>query len=245
MLKYLKETPSRMQHKGNYIEIFRNSKIPHKVWFAIDLTNQNMEITNYLKIHDNSRNLYEFLKDYNNSDVHPAVEAIGKLSVMLSSLNLDIHKVAISIPGLSLKSLWSSKQPGSEIKDNMKLYDMYLNNLVGCPSIVFHNYNEEKKTLIRNQKGCKKVVGFDANALYLWAIGQDMLNIQFETLSIQSDVNSESRANIEHSLFASRFKGKCRSCGKMGHKAMQCKVKGSQSDRQGAEDSQPLYYVIL
>jgi hypothetical protein len=53
-----------------------------------------------------------------------------------------------------------------------KLYEMYRNNLVGGPSIVFHHYHEK---IIRNQKVCKKVVDFDANALYLWAIGQDML----------------------------------------------------------------------
>jgi hypothetical protein len=35
---------------------------------------------------------------------------------MVSSLNLDIHKDAISIPGLSLKSLWSSQQPGIEFE---------------------------------------------------------------------------------------------------------------------------------
>jgi len=53
---------------------------------------------------------------------------------------------------------------------------MYGNNLVGGPSLlVFHHYHEKNKTLICNQKVCKKVFGFDANALYFWAIGQDML----------------------------------------------------------------------
>ena len=69
------------------------------------MTNQNIEMTGYLKIQNNYQNLYELLKDYNSSDVQPAVEAIGKLSAMFSSLNLDIHKDAISIPGFSLKSL--------------------------------------------------------------------------------------------------------------------------------------------
>ena len=61
------------------------------------MTNQKIEITDYLKIQDNYRNIYELLRDYNNSDVHPAVEAIGKFFTMFSSLNLDVHKVAISI----------------------------------------------------------------------------------------------------------------------------------------------------
>jgi hypothetical protein len=142
------------------------------------MTNQKIEIIDYLKIQDNYRNLYELLRDYNNSDVQPAVEAIGKLSAMFSFLNLDVHKDAISIPGLCLKSLWSSKESVIEFKlfkDKEELYEMYRNNLVGGPSIVFHHYHEKNKTLIRNQQVCKKVVGFDANGLYLWAIGQDML----------------------------------------------------------------------
>ena len=64
--------------------------------------------------------------------MQPAVEAIGKLSAMFTSLNLDIHKDAISIPGLSLKSLWSSKEPGIEFK---LFQDNDRNNLVGGPSI--------------------------------------------------------------------------------------------------------------
>ena len=103
--KYLKENHTLTQHKGNVIELLQNSNIPHKDWFSNDMTNENIEITDYLKIQNNYQNLYELLKDYNNSDVQPAVEAIGKLSAIFSSLNLDIHKDAISIPGLSLKSL--------------------------------------------------------------------------------------------------------------------------------------------
>jgi hypothetical protein len=68
---------------------------------------------------------------------------------MFTSLNLDIHKDAISIPGLSLKSLWSSKEPGIEFKlfqDNEKLYDIYRNNLgrqSGAPSNKFLKFPAE------------------------------------------------------------------------------------------------------
>lgn len=75
------------------------------------MTNQKIQITNYLKIQDNYWNFYELVKDYNNSDMQPAAEAIGKLSAKFSSLNLDIHKDAINIPELHLKSLLSAKQP--------------------------------------------------------------------------------------------------------------------------------------
>ena len=57
-------------------------------------------------------------------------------------------------------------------------------NNVGGPSIIFNRCHEKDKTFICNAemtrknlkpKLCKKVVGYDANALYLWAmIMQDM-----------------------------------------------------------------------
>ena len=39
---------------------------------------------------------------------------------------------------------------------------------------MFNRYQEAGKTLIKYNKICKKIVGYDANALYLWAIGQEM-----------------------------------------------------------------------
>lgn len=103
-----------------------------------------------MKIQNNYQNLYELLKDYNNSDVEPAVKAIGKLSAMFSSLSLDIHKHAISIPRLSLKSLWSSKQPGIEFvlfKDKEELYEMYRNILLVGPVLYFTIITRKTKLL--------------------------------------------------------------------------------------------------
>ena len=41
--------------------------------------------------------------------------------------------------------------------------------------IIFNPYHEAGKTFIRNDpnKTCQKIIGYDTNALYLWAIGQD------------------------------------------------------------------------
>ena len=61
-------------------------------------------------------------------------------------------------------------------------------NNVGGPSIIFNQHHEKDKTRIRDAemtrknlepKPCKKVVGYDANALYLWAIMQDMSTGQY------------------------------------------------------------------
>lgn len=59
------------------------------------------------------------------------------------------------------------------------LYDMCKQNMVGGPSIVFHRYHEAGKTKLRERemgesaKTCKFIQGFDANALYVWCLGQE------------------------------------------------------------------------
>ena len=67
-------------------------------------------------------------------------------------------------------------------KDKDLYYTMKANNVVE-PSIIFNRCHEKDKTFIREvqmrwkgekPKPCQKVVGYDANALYLCAIMQDM-----------------------------------------------------------------------
>jgi Zinc knuckle len=58
---------------------------------------------------------------------------------------------------------------------------------------------------------------------------KEELNLRFERLSTGQNNN----LGKESSLFTSQFKGKCRNCGKLGHKAAQCKskqVKDEKSD---------------
>ena len=48
-------------------------------------------------------------------------------------------------------------------------------NIVGGPAIIFHRYHEKDVTKIRGgSEPCRSIVGYDANALYLWALMQDM-----------------------------------------------------------------------
>ena len=53
--------------------------------------------------------------------------------------------------------------------------------MVGGSSIIFHRYQEAGKTKIREKemkdqgkqaKTCQKIVGYDANALFLWQSGR-------------------------------------------------------------------------
>ena len=61
------------------------------------------------------------------------------------------------------------------------LYQTVKNNLVGGPSIVFHRYHEAGVTRLRERemkegeaKLCQKILGVDANALYLWCMMQNL-----------------------------------------------------------------------
>ena len=72
--------------------------------------------------------------------------------------------------------------------------------MVGGPSIIFHRYHEVGKTKIRElemksqrkkPKVCQKVVGYDANALYLWAIMQDMPTGSFTRRRKENDFRAE------------------------------------------------------
>ena len=53
---------------------------------------------------------------------------------------------------------------------------MFKQNVVGGPSIISKQYHVTAKTFIRNNldKPCQKIIGYDANALHLWAIGQKL-----------------------------------------------------------------------
>ena len=73
-------------------------------------------------------------------------------------------------------------------KKNQIAYDKIKNNIVGGPSIIFHRYHEKDKTKIQkihyfgiNQWGyyadgkvVKRIIGYDANALYLYCMMQKM-----------------------------------------------------------------------
>eukprot|EP00732_Lithocolla_globosa_P000459 Lithocolla_globosa_v1_NODE_138_length_5823_cov_17.507628.p1 type:complete len:551 gc:universal NODE_138_length_5823_cov_17.507628:3490-1838(-) len=86
------------------------------------------------------------------------------------------------------KQYYIEQNPQIYITSNKDIYDKLRSSMVGGPSIVFHRYHEANKTHIQRVKYDKenkiwrkkkegigkKIVGFDANALYLWCQGQDM-----------------------------------------------------------------------
>lgn len=63
---------------------------------------------------------------------------------------------------------------------NSDLYDVIKSGVVGGPAIIFHRYHEKGKTNIRQHcygeeaRPCQRVLGVDANALYLHCLGESM-----------------------------------------------------------------------
>ncbi|KAK3098713.1 hypothetical protein FSP39_022331 [Pinctada imbricata] len=121
----------------------------------------------------------DFLVWYNNLDVEPFVKAVEKMQDFYFEKGIDIFKVAMTIPGIARQMLFqASKESGASFslfgEKDKDLFKTIKNNIVGGPSIIFNRHSKVGTTYIRNnkEKPCKRIIGFDANALYLWALNQ-------------------------------------------------------------------------
>ena len=125
----------------------------------------------------------DYLKWYNDLDVTPMISAIDNMNNFYKERKIDFIHQAISLPGIAMRVCFDSvTDPKAEFhlfnNKNKDIYKLFKDNIVGGPSIIFNRHHEAGKTFIRNNpnKPCEQIVGYDANALYLWAIGQPMLS---------------------------------------------------------------------
>src|SRR5204862_489966 len=92
---------------------------------------------------------------------------------------VDIFKDSVSLPGVSLQYLLRGVPEGTLYAPRKEAYNYLKPAVTGGPSIVFTRYHEAGVTRIRshqhpNAKLCKRVVGYDANALYPSTMLQDL-----------------------------------------------------------------------
>ena len=95
---------------------------------------------------------------------------------------------------------------------NKKAFYKIKNNIVGGPSIVYHRYHEKGKTNIdrvhynketkewyynNDGKAVEKVVGYDANALYLSCLEQDQLCGKLEWIPTEKEYKIEYEAETK------------------------------------------------
>ena len=123
--------------------------------------------------------LREYLIWYNNRDVTPFLEAIAKQAAFYRDRHIDMFKDGISVPGLSLLHLFNDLSPDTNLvtfnQTHSDLHHLVKDNIVGGPAVTFHRYHEKDLTKIRGGgETCRSIVGYDVNALYLWALIQDM-----------------------------------------------------------------------
>ncbi|MES9902395.1 MAG: hypothetical protein ABW168_06885 [Sedimenticola sp.] len=158
----------------------KETSLPPQEAFFSSLNNEGISDDDYAHCQrvwtENSMSTFmEFLVWYNNLDVAPFVVAIERLQKFYFDKGIDVFKTAISVPGIARQMLFkTAEESGAEFslmdQGNEKLYQTIKQNIVGGTSIIFTRYAKAGETLIRGGKLCKKVVGYDANALYLWAI---------------------------------------------------------------------------
>ena len=117
----------------------------------------------------------DFLVWYNNRDVVPFLEALDKQFAFYQQQNIDMFKYGISVPGLALLYLFNDLPANTFFtvfnETNKDLHHLVKDKIVGGPAIIFHRHHEKT---IRGGETCRSIVGDDANALYLWALMQDM-----------------------------------------------------------------------
>ena len=158
--------------------------LPPQSAFFSRLTNEGISDEDYARCQavwrDNRMTTTrDYLIWYNNRDVEPFLEAIAKQATFYRDRHIDIFKDGISVPGLTLLYLFNGLPPDTNFvtfnQTNSDLHQLVKDNIVGGPAIIFHRYHEKGVTRIRGgEELCRAIVGYDANALYLWALMQDM-----------------------------------------------------------------------
>ncbi|KAJ8310174.1 hypothetical protein KUTeg_012039 [Tegillarca granosa] len=179
------------EHKGYFpYEWFdaarklEHPELPPHTAFHSSLKNSNITLEEYdfcKKIWEEKQmtTFKEFLEWYNNLDVKPFVTAVERLQQFYFKEGIDVFKTAISVPGIARRMLFKcAKQQKVNFalcdRNNVDLYNTIKNGIVGGPSIIFKRHAKKGITRICGGKLCQSVVGYDANALYLWAINQYM-----------------------------------------------------------------------
>ena len=180
------EDPSLPNHKDFYSQLK-----------GCNITEEEYEHCQTVWRENNMSSFRDFLKFYNNLDVGPFVTAVERFQTFCFNKGIDVFKSAISVPGIARQLLLkTAKKQNANFalcdQNNSDFYKTIKRNIVGGPSI-FIRHQCAGKTLIRGQKLCGSILGFDANVLYLQAIGQAMPIGPFVRRLAENDFRPEVR----------------------------------------------------
>ena len=164
-----------------------DNALPSKEAFLSRLKNDGISDEDYASCQEAWRindmtTLRDFLVWYNNRDVVPFLQAIDRQFAFYQQRGIDMFKQGISVPGLTLLYLFNDLPEKTYFtilnEKNKDLHHLVKDHVVGGASIVFHRYHEKGVNTLRQygeaSPSCRSIVGYDANALYLWSLMQDM-----------------------------------------------------------------------
>ena len=186
------------------LEKLKHTALPPKEAFYSSLRNQHISEGDYQHCLDmwqqhNMSTMRDVLVWYN-KDVEPMPQAIDKMFIYFRNQRLEMFNDGISVPGLTLKYMFQDLPNYFTIPDkrNNDLHRLLKENILGDPSIVLHRYHERNVTTIRPAEyddtiQCKKIISFDANALYLWSIMENMPTGHFVRRKMETEFERDSR----------------------------------------------------
>ena len=126
----------------------------------------------------------DHLEYYNHLDAEPFLQAVEKLFNASKELGLDAFKTSLTLPSLTLQLMFSDLPPGVYFtlinQSNSDLHQLIKKNVCGGLSVLFHREHQADVMYIRhrefveNAKLCRKILGYDANSLYLGALKRTM-----------------------------------------------------------------------
>ena len=175
--------------KGNFpyqwfdsLEKLDYPRLPEQKLFYTTLKKKGIEDTDYkdseqIWLKENMTTFRDYIRYYNNHDVIGMIEGIEKMLKIENANKLDVFKESVSLPGLTQTYLF--KKLGDDYftnfsKEHGHIYKELRQGIVGGPSIVFCRYQEAGITKIKGKNICRKIIGYDANALYLDCSGKRM-----------------------------------------------------------------------
>ena len=122
----------------------------------------------------NLETMMDYLEFYNCSDAKPLHQAVSEILKFYRKHNIDLLKEVLALSGAGDEILHSFNKGEAIFLFNKKQKDLNIvrQQTVGGPSLVFSRPDKVQVSLIANQH-VRSIVGYDANALYLHAIGRN------------------------------------------------------------------------
>ena len=167
------------------LERLNETALPSRESFFNKLTNQHISIEDYQACQqiwrDNNMNtLRDYLLYYNSLDVVPFLKVVETMLKLYLERGVHLFRDSLSSPGVSIKLMFKDvREPYLTPSDDI-VHKMFRDGILGGLSTIFVRKAVANSTRIKplkygrkTAKLCSKVMGFDANALYGFALLQD------------------------------------------------------------------------